>query len=85
MTFINDFISSIINWMHTKVSALQNDWVRRSVGVIVFLLTFCVAVVGCVIELTVLCIISVFKTLLEYSSSVKDDAFEFFDRYLDLW
>lgn len=85
MTLITDFISLIINWMHTKVSELQNDWARRSVGVIVFLLMTFIALIGCAIELTILCIISVFKTLLEYFSSAKDDAFEFIERYSDLW
>lgn len=85
MTLINDFITAVINWTHSKVSALQNDWTRRSVGFIVFLLMLFVAALGCAIELTVLCIISVFKTMLEYFGSAKDDAFEFFDRYLDLW
>ena len=85
MALITDFISLIINWMYSKVNALQNDWIRRSVGFIVFILIAFIALIGCAIELIVLCTISVFKTVLEYFSSAKDDVLEFFDRYLHLW
>ncbi len=85
MTLITDFISLIINWMYSKVSALQDDWTRRSVGFIVFILMIFIALIGCAIELIVLCTISVFKTLLEYFSSAKDDVLEFFERYINLW
>jgi hypothetical protein len=85
MTMINDLISSFINWMHKKVDAINNDWVRRSVGLLVFLLMIFIGLVGCLIELIGLCIISVSKTVWDYLSNSKDDAISFVERYIDLW
>jgi len=85
MTMINDLISSLINWMHTKVDAINNDWGRRAVGLLVFLLMLVVGLVGCLIELIGLCVIAISKTVWEYLSNSKDDAISFLDRYIDLW
>ena len=85
MTFINNFISNLINKIHFKVDSISNDWGRRILGLFLFLLMTVIAVTGCVIELIFLCIISVFKTIVEYFSSTKDDLIKFMDRYIDLW
>ena len=71
--------------MHKKVDAINNDWVRRSVGLLVFLLMIFIGLVGCLIELIGLCIISVSKTVWDYLSNSKDDAISFVERYIDLW
>ena len=85
MAMINDLISSLINWMHKKVDAINNDWGRRAVGLLVFLLMLVVGIVGCLIELIGLCIISVSKTIWDYLSNSTDDAIAFLERYIDLW
>ena len=82
---INNVITSLVNFMHKKVDGIENDWTRRSVGFIVFLLMLFVAAVGCLIELLALCVFAVFKTTVEYIVGTKDDAIAFLERYIDLW
>jgi hypothetical protein len=93
MAFIKNFVSKyssktladLVNKIHIKVNSISNDWGRRILGLFLFVLMTVIALAGCVIELIFMCAISVFKTIAEYFSSVKDDAFEFIERYIELW
>jgi len=88
-TVIEKLITGLVNSVHNKVDLISNDWARRSVGLFVFLLMAVIAVVGCSVELFVLCIIGILKqvcqTTIEYVSGIKDDAIAFIERYIDLW
>lgn len=89
MPMINNVITSLVNFMHQKVDGIENDWGRRSAGLVIFTLMAFIAIIGCTIELGILCAISVVKqlwtTISCYFVDTKDDAISFIERYFDLW
>lgn len=89
MPLINNMISSLVNFTHKKIDGIQNDWVRRSIGIVIFTFMAFIAILGCSIELAVLCAISIIKqlyaTITCYFVDTKDDAISFIERYFDLW
>lgn len=85
MSRINELIASLINNVHNKIDLIANNWVRRLVAVLVFLVMAVIAILGCLIELLALCMFAVFETTVEYLVGTKDDAIAFLERYIDLW
>jgi len=89
MPMINNVITSLVNFMHNKVDGIENDWGRRSIGLVIFTVMAFIAIIGCTIELVILCAISVVKqlwtTISCYFVDTKDDAISFLERYFDLW
>jgi hypothetical protein len=89
MPMINNVITSLVNFTHKKIDGIQNDWGRRSLGIVIFTLMAFIAIIGCSIELAVLCAISIIKqlyaTITCYLVDAKDDAISFVERYFDLW
>ena len=85
MSRINELIASVINNVHNKIDLIANNWARRVVALLVFLLMAVIGVVGCLIELFALCMFAIFQTTIDYLVGTKDDAIAFLERYIDLW
>tara|TARA_B110000858_G_C17403175_1_gene293351 strand:+ start:10 stop:246 length:237 start_codon:yes stop_codon:yes gene_type:complete len=67
------------------VRTIRNDYQRRALAIVLFVVMGIIAIVGCLIELIIKCVVAVWDAIVEYVHDIKYPIKDFARVYLDLW